>query len=163
MADVECDIRHRLVDAAAARYDVTAATVAGSCSKCRRDALRQVKMKDVVEFVAATLAANAARVVLSPSVETALASVKEALLEAVPDPGSPRSPTAKDGVAARQLRINARAQCHGRASPGRSDSRGGCSHVHAFVRRRTCSSIHIIPSRKAIAFLMTAKGAMRNA
>ena len=73
-----------------------------------RAAMRQVKLKDVVEFVSATLAANAAQAVLSPSVEAALAPVREALLGAVLDAGRPSAHAPEDSAAAKQLPLNAR-------------------------------------------------------
>jgi len=65
-------------------------------------AMRQVKLKDVVDFVAATLASNGARAVLNPSVETALAPVKDALSAAVQDASHPNFGS-EDGSAARSL------------------------------------------------------------
>ncbi len=65
-------------------------------------AMWQVKLKDVVDFVAATLASNGARAVLAPSVDTALAPVENALSAAVQDASRPEFGS-EDGSAARAL------------------------------------------------------------
>jgi hypothetical protein len=65
-----------------------------------------VKLKDVVDFVAATLAANGARAVLRASVVTALAPVEQALAAELPAIRAPA--TAEDGVAVTHQMINAR-------------------------------------------------------
>ena len=65
-----------------------------------------MKLNDVVDFVAATLAANGARAVLRASVVTSLAPVEQALAAELPTVRAP-SP-AEDGVAVTHQMIHAR-------------------------------------------------------